>query len=150
MALVSARVGPTRKTGGTATALACGLLLPTRMRSNTVESESSFFRRHRIRGTLTRVEVVRRIARVVDYLFGILYALLAVRFVLEVLRARRDVGFVEFIRDLTNFFYAPFNGIVPTDTVDGVRVVWPLVIAVVAYSLLHVLVRGLLRLLARG
>jgi hypothetical protein len=130
--------------------LACGLLLPTRMRSNIVESEGSFFRRHRIRGTLTRVEVVRRIARVVDYLFGILYALLAVRFVLEVLRARRDVGFVEFIRGLTNFFYAPFNGIVPTDTVDGVRVVWPLVIAVVAYSLLHALVRGLLRLLARG
>jgi YGGT family protein len=120
------------------------------MRSDIIESEGPSFRRHRIRGLPTRVEVVSRIAQVLDYLFGILYALLAVRFVLEVLRARRDAGFVEFIRDLTNFFYAPFNGIVPTDTVDGVRVVWPLVVAVVAYGLLHALVRRLLRLLARA
>jgi hypothetical protein len=118
--------------------------------SDIIEGEGLSFRRHRIRGALTRVEVVSRVARLIDYLFGILYALLAVRFVLEVLRARRDVGFVEFIRSLTNFFYAPFSGIVPTDTVDGVRVVWPLVIAVIAYGLLHAVVRGLLRLLARG
>ncbi len=119
------------------------------MRTESVETEGPSFRRHVRRG-LTRFEVVSRVARVIDYLFGILYGLLAVRFVLEVMRARRDVGFFEFIRDLTNFFYAPFNGIVPTDTVDGVRVVWPLVVAVFAYALLHAVVRGLLRLLARG
>jgi hypothetical protein len=113
------------------------------MRTYTMEA-------HRYRGSLTRVEVVRRVSRVIDYLFGILYALLAVRFVLEVMRAQRGVGFVEFIRDLSNFFYAPFSGIVATETVDGVRVVWPLVVALVAYALLHALIRGLLRLLARA
>jgi hypothetical protein len=120
------------------------------MRSDIIESEGSSLHSHRIRGALTRAQVVSRIARVVDYLFGILYGLLAVRFVLEVLRARRDAGFVEFIRDLTSFFYAPFSRIVPTDTVDGVRIVWPLVVAVLAYGLLHAVVRGLLRLLGRG
>jgi hypothetical protein len=130
-------------------ALARSLPMFDGMRTEIVETEGPSFRRHTRRAP-TRFEVVSRVARVIDYLFGLLYALLAVRFVLEIIRARRDVGFFEFIRDLTNVFYAPFSGIVPTDTVDGVRVVWPLVVAVFAYALLHAVVRGLLRLLARG
>jgi len=130
--------------------LARRLLSLVGMRTEIIETEGPSFRRHSNRGAFTRAALASRIARVVDYLFGILYAILAVRFVLEVLRARRDTGFYEFIRHLTDFFYAPFSGIVPTDTVDGVRVVWPLVVAVFAYALLHAVIRGLLRLLARG
>jgi hypothetical protein len=120
------------------------------MHTDIIETEDPALLRRRARGAITRVEVVRRVARVVDYLFGVLYGLLAVRFALDVLRAPRDVGFVVFIRELTNVFYAPFSGIVPTNTVDGVPVVWSLVVAAVAYAMLHAIVRALLRLLARG
>jgi uncharacterized protein YggT (Ycf19 family) len=117
------------------------------MRTDIIEPS---FRSHRIRERLTRGLIASRVARVVDYLFGILYALLAVRFVLELLRARYDSGFFGFIRDATDPFFAPFRGIVPNGTVDGLRIVWPLVVALVAYMVLHAIVRGLLRLLARA
>ena len=52
---------------------------------------------------------------------------------------------------LTNPFYAPFKGIVATESLDGAHpIVWPIVIAIVAYMLLHAAVRGLLGLLARS
>ena len=52
---------------------------------------------------------------------------------------------------LTSVFYAPFKGIVPNDSLDGSHpIVWPIVIAILAYMILHMAVRGLLRLLARS
>jgi hypothetical protein len=98
----------------------------------------------------SRILFIARIARVIDYLFGILYSLFVVRFALEFFDARPGAGFVQFIRSLTEFFYAPFRGIFATSTVDGAHVVWPLVVALLAYMLLHAAIRGLLGLLARG
>ena len=69
---------------------------------------------------------------------------------IEFFNARRTTGFVELIRAMTDPFYAPFKGIVGTDTVDGARVVWPLAVAILGYMLLHAALRGLLRLIARG
>jgi uncharacterized protein YggT (Ycf19 family) len=101
-------------------------------------------------GPLThRHDILVRTARVIDYLFGLLYALLAIRLVLELIGARKNAGFVELIVSLTSPFYAPFRGIVPN--IDGAHpIVWPLVIAIVAYMLLHAAVRALLRLLDRS
>jgi uncharacterized protein YggT (Ycf19 family) len=98
-----------------------------------------------------RRELLERTGRVFDYLFGLLYALLGIRLVLELLVARRSAGFVELIGTLTGPFYAPFRGIVPSDSLDGTHpIVWPIVVAIVAYVILHVAIRGLLRLLARS
>jgi uncharacterized protein YggT (Ycf19 family) len=89
-------------------------------------------------------------ARVLGYLFGILYTLLAIRLVLELVGARKGTGFVEFIVALTGPFYAPFRGIVASDTLDGSHpIAWPIVIAILAYMILHGAIRGLLRLLSR-
>ena len=94
------------------------------------------------------------VARVIDYLFGVLYALLVVRFVLELFGARSGAGFVQLIRQLTQPFYAPFQGIFPTTTLGtGIgtgHIVWPLLVAIGAYMVLHALIRGLLHLLARA
>jgi uncharacterized protein YggT (Ycf19 family) len=100
--------------------------------------------------TVSRKPTIERIARVFDYTFGLLYSLLAIRLVLELISARRTSGFYEFIRAVTDFFYAPFNAIVRTDTVDGAHVVWSLLVAILAYMLLHAAIRGLLRLASRG
>jgi uncharacterized protein YggT (Ycf19 family) len=106
------------------------------------ETQTTFSRRH---------DVLARTARVFDYLFGLLYALLAIRLVLELIGARRNTGFVEFIGTLTSAFYAPFKGIVANDTLDGSHpIVWPIVIALVAYMILHAAIRGLLRLVDRA
>jgi uncharacterized protein YggT (Ycf19 family) len=103
------------------------------------------------RDTLARRrEGAARVAQVFDYLFGLLYTLLAIRLVLELIGARKGTGFVEFIATLTGPFYAPFRGIVPSDTVDGSHpIVWPLVIAIIAYMLLHGAIRGLIRFAVR-
>jgi uncharacterized protein YggT (Ycf19 family) len=98
-----------------------------------------------------RHDVVVGIARVVDYLFGLLYTLLIVRLVLEIVGARRGTGFVALIAWLTGPFYAPFRGIVPSETFDGAHpIVWPIVVALLAYILLHGAIVGLLRLVSRA
>jgi uncharacterized protein YggT (Ycf19 family) len=101
-------------------------------------------------GLERRHDLLVRGSQVLDYLFGLLYALLAIRLVLELIRARRSTGFVELIVTLTSPFYAPFQGIVPSDTLDGSHpIVWPIVIAMVAYMILHLGIRRLLRLVDR-
>ena len=97
-----------------------------------------------------RAAIAARIARVVDYGFSVLYVLFFVRLVLEFLSARRTSGFYELIAGGTDPFYAPFKYIVATHTIDGAPIVWPLVVAILGYMLLHALVRGILRLVARG
>lgn len=91
------------------------------------------------------------LGRVIDFLFGILYTLLVVRLVLEFINAARGSGFFVFIRRLTDPFFAPFQGIVGSTAVDGShRIVWPIVIAIVVYMIVHALIRGFLRLLVRA
>src|SRR5918993_6104960 len=57
-----------------------------------------------------------RISQVVDYIFYVIYALLAIRFLLALLAANSNTGFVQFIVTVTNPFYAPFRGIVDSPT----------------------------------
>lgn len=91
------------------------------------------------------------LGRVIDFLFGLLYTVLVVRLVLEFIDATRNSGFFSFIRKLSDPFFAPFQGIVGSTAVDGAhRIVWPIVIAIVAYMILHALIRGFLRLLVRA
>jgi YggT family protein len=92
--------------------------------------------------------VVARATQAVDYLFILLYGLLGIRFVLGLLGASQQAGFVQFINGITNPFYAPFANIVTRPSVNGGVLDFPLLIAVLAYALLHLAVRGLLRLFA--
>lgn len=95
-----------------------------------------------------RAYVVGRVTQGVDYLFYLLYGLLGIRFVLVLLGASQQAGFVQFVNGLTNPFYAPFSNIVARPAVNGGMLDFPLLIAVLAYALLHLAVRGLLRLIA--
>jgi hypothetical protein len=81
----------------------------------------------------TRGALLGRIGRIVDYLFGVLYALLFVRFALEFFGARSGAGFSQIIRDLTDVFYAPFKGIFATTIIDTGHFVWPLIVAILGY-----------------
>jgi hypothetical protein len=117
------------------------------MRSELIQSDGLAVN-HRV--SSGRDAILARVERVIDYLFGVLYVLLLTRFALEFFGARTGTGFFQFIRGLTDVFYAPFKGIFATTTLDNAHFVWPLIVAVLGYMALHAAVRGLLRLLARG
>lgn len=86
------------------------------------------------------------VARVLDYAFGVLYALLAIRLALVFFGAREGAGFFQMIRNVTDVFYAPFKGLFATTLVASGHLEWPLVVAILAYVLLHAGIRGLLYL----
>src|SRR5882762_4778392 len=88
-----------------------------------------------------------RVSQIVDYIFYVIYGLLAMRFLLALLAARSTAGFVQFIVTVTNPFYSPFRGIVASPTTDqGHTLLLPIVIAIIAYIVLHLAINGLLRL----
>lgn len=96
-----------------------------------------------------RGRVAARISQVVDYLFFILYGLFAIRLMLELFAAREGVGFFKIIKALTDPFYAPFRGLVPSlSTPDGFSLELSIVVAIVVYALLHFAINGLLRMAA--
>lgn len=90
-----------------------------------------------------------RISQIVDYIFYLIYALLAMRFLLALLAANSRAGFVQFIVTVTNPFYAPFRGIVNSPRTDeGHTLMVPIVVAIIAYVVLHLAINGILRMMA--
>ena len=89
-----------------------------------------------------------RISQVVDYIFYVIYAHLAIRFLLALLAARSSAGFVKFIYTISDPFYAPFKGIVAEPTAGGARLALSILLAIVVYAVLHMGINGLLRLIA--
>jgi uncharacterized protein YggT (Ycf19 family) len=96
---------------------------------------------------LGQARTAARGSQFIDYAFFLLYSLLAIRLVLALIAAQSSSGFVQFIRAVTDPFYAPFRGIVPSPTGDGgATLVLPIVIAMVVYLMLHAAINGLLRM----
>jgi uncharacterized protein YggT (Ycf19 family) len=95
-----------------------------------------------------RARSLTRIAQVVDYVFSALYTVLAIRLVLALIGAYSANGFVQFITAITNPFYAMFRGIVASPSAEGFTLALPIIIAIIAYFVLHMGIRALLRLIA--
>ena len=94
-----------------------------------------------------RGRTLARISQIVDYIFYLIYALLGMRFLLALLAARSTTGFVQFVVAVTNPFYAPFRGIVASPSTDaGHTLLLPIVVAIIAYIILHLAINGLLRI----
>lgn len=87
-----------------------------------------------------------RVSQIVDYVFFVIYGLLAIRLILEMFGAKESAGFTKFINSVTNLFYAPFKGIVPSPSENGFTLVLPIIIAIVVYMLLHLAINGILRM----
>lgn len=126
---------------------------PTASEAGAIENIAGDMRQkavHEVVQTEREVErgrFVARISQIIDYLFFIVYGLLTIRLMLALFAARSSAGFVVFIRDMTDPFYAPFKGIVPSPTTpEGFTLALPIVIALVVYLLLHLAINGLLRI----
>jgi uncharacterized protein YggT (Ycf19 family) len=96
-----------------------------------------------------RGRVAARVSQVVDYIFFLIYALLALRLLLALMAARVDNPFVQFVRAISEPVYWPFRGIVPSpSTPEGFTLALPIIVAFIVYLLLHMAINGLLRMLA--
>lgn len=129
--------------------------VPAPAESQRIEQVAGDFRTRAVDEVIdTEREVQRgrgaaRISQIIDYIFFVLYALLGMRFLLHLLAARSSAGFVQFIVGVTNPFYLPFRGIVASPTAEGGHtLMMPIIIAIIAYALLHLAINGLLRMLA--
>lgn len=87
-----------------------------------------------------------RVSQIVDYIFFLIYGLLTLRLLLELFNARESAGFVQFIKSITNVFYAPFKNIVVDPSKDGFTLSLSIVIALVVYMMLHLAINNLLRI----
>ncbi len=100
--------------------------------------------------TLGQARTAARGSQFLDYAFYVVYTLLAIRFVLALIAAQSANGFVRFINTLSGPFYAPFRGIVPSQSADGgFTLVVPILIAIVAYVILHVAINAALRMVGQ-
>jgi uncharacterized protein YggT (Ycf19 family) len=94
-----------------------------------------------------RGRVAARVSQIIDYIFFLVYGLLAIRLLLELFAAREGVAFFRFIKALTNPIYWPFRGLVPSlSTPDGFSLELAIIVAIVVYALLHMAINGLLRI----
>ncbi len=128
---------------------------PAPAQARAIDQVAGTFREHAVdevidsERSVQRSRGVARLAQVIDYAFFLVYALLVTRFLLSLIAARSSAGFVTFIARLSAPFYAPFRNIVASPTVgDGTTLVMPLVVALGAYLLLHLVINRLLRLIA--
>ncbi len=99
---------------------------------------------------VSRGRTAARGSQFLDYAFYVVYSLLGIRLVLALIAANSSNGFVKFIRAVTDPFYAPFKGIVPSPSAEGgYTLVVPILIALVVYVLLHAGINGVLRMVAQ-
>ncbi len=98
-------------------------------------------------GEVERGRFIARISQIVDYIFYLIYGLLAIRLMLALFAANNSAGFVQLIKNITDPIYAPFKGIVPSPSVEGgFTLALPIIVAIVVYILVHLAINGLLRI----
>jgi hypothetical protein len=86
--------------------------------------------------TEIRVPVETVMIRVVWFVFGVIEVLIAIRFVLLLLGANAEAGFVRLIYAVSSVFMAPFIAIFKTQRVaSGAVFEWSALVAIAIYAL---------------
>ncbi len=83
-----------------------------------------------------RRDAAWRVGQFVYLLFGVVIALIAIRFVLLLLGANPDAGFVSFVYSVTNPLVAPFEGIFGSPELDTGYFDAASLVAIPVYALL--------------
>jgi len=97
---------------------------------------------------LGRGRTAARVSQVVDYIFYLIYGLIALEFLLGLMGARSGNGFVQFIGVLTRPLLAPFERIVETPATGAHQFRLSYLFALIVYILLHLAINGMFRLIA--
>ena len=97
---------------------------------------------------LARAKVMARISQVVNYIFYVLYGVIGLQIILDLLGARERNPFKQFLNTVTAPFLAPFKGLFADPSIGSMQLMVSYIIGLFVYFLIHLAVRGLLRLLA--
>lgn len=97
---------------------------------------------------IERGRVAARVSQVFDYIFYIIYSLIALEFLLDLIGARESNAFKNFIDALTSPLLAPFKTLIPDFTRGRFELKISYLFALIVYILLHLAINGLLRMLA--
>lgn len=92
---------------------------------------------------------VKRIYQFVNYAFYFAYGLIGLMIGLELLGARDKSGFMQFMHAITTPLLAPFRQVMPDPSVGSSKLMLSYVLALVVYSLIHLAVRGIFRIMIR-
>jgi uncharacterized protein YggT (Ycf19 family) len=95
-----------------------------------------------------RARRTARVSQVVDYVFFLIYSLIALEIGLELLGARESSGFKRFLDAVTAPILVPFRGLMPDPAVGSFQLMLSYVVAAVVYLILHQAVKRLLRMVA--
>lgn len=98
---------------------------------------------------LGRGRTAARISQIIDYVFYLIYGVIALQFLLKLMGARTGNGFVQFIAGISSPLLAPFERIVGTPSVGAAQFQLSYVFALIVYILLHLALNGMLRLIAQ-
>jgi hypothetical protein len=73
---------------------------------------------------------------VVWFVAGVIEVFIAARFVLKMLGANAEAGFVKLVYGVSDIFMAPFTAIFGTSRVAGARLEWSALLAIAVYALI--------------
>lgn len=73
---------------------------------------------------------------IVYFIFGAIGVVLGLRFVLRLLGANPDAGFVQLVYSIAAPFMAPFEAVFPTPQVEGAVLDWSVLLAITVYALI--------------
>ena len=82
------------------------------------------------------------------FVFGVIEVLIAIRFVLMLLGANAEAGFVRMIYAVSGIFMAPFNAILESQSVEGAMFEWSALVAIAVYALVAWGIAQLIRALS--
>lgn len=86
--------------------------------------------------TEVRTPIESVLSSVVWFVFGAIEILIALRFVLKLLGANAESGFVQLVYAVSGLFMAPFEAIFRTQHVSGATFEWSAIVAVAIYALI--------------
>lgn len=90
---------------------------------------------------------LKRIYQFIAYAFYVIYGLIGLMFGLELLGARDWSGFMKFMHLVTTPILAPFRNVMPDPSVGSFQLMLSYVLALVVYSLAHLAIKGVFRIL---
>ena len=95
---------------------------------------------------LDRDKAIARGSQVLDYVFYVIYGIIALEVFLEAIGASQGAGFKQFIDALSAPLLAPFRTLLPNPAIGRFEFRIAYIVALVVYMLLHMAMNGLLRL----
>jgi hypothetical protein len=82
---------------------------------------------------------------IVYFIFGVIEVILGLRFVLRLLGANPDAGFVQIVYAISAPFMAPFEAVFATQQVEGAVFDWSVLLAMAVYALIAWGIASLIR-----